>query len=537
MVIAGAIMELRQVPPELLAQLLTLTRDLTAGRELDVLLHHILEGSTTLIPGADFACVFLYQPEDNALVPVGGIGFDMRHMKDVWIKPGESLTGKAFVERMPLLLPNPQSIRQAQSNLTPEHAALVRRAVGRPENPVRSSLAVPLMVGPRTVGVLVIDNYDTDRDFDEVDLAVATSLADHAAVAVLNAEDYQRAKRASSDLREMARVQRLLMACMSSPDASVKKLGETLGAILRKPLAIYDDDQRLLMGYGDRVPDPEEFIIQTGTEVLGRLIMGRGPAGGREQTVVEQALPLIAIEMMKTRALEAERHRVERDAFRGLWKRDPLVAENFAKTYGLERSDWQALVIANLDGPRIKALDEWTREKNVPYTWSDDAAILVVVKDRITSLLEWLAPLSVHIYRGSFRQGAVWLSQEIRGVVTLWRIAPTGLDLHHEDDREIFLEHYPELLLLDTVPGDTRQDFVDKLLAPIAQDSVLIRTIATWMRTNRSYDDTAALLHTHPNTIRYRLEKASQLLGHSLTEDRFLMQLRLAFFLTVDVHL
>ena len=63
------------VPAETMERLLTLTRRLTSRRDMAALLEDVLHGSTMLIPGADFVCVFLYHPECNALVPVGGTGF------------------------------------------------------------------------------------------------------------------------------------------------------------------------------------------------------------------------------------------------------------------------------------------------------------------------------------------------------------------------------------------------------------------------------------------------------------------------------
>ncbi|MCL4351537.1 MAG: GAF domain-containing protein, partial [Firmicutes bacterium] len=222
---------------EILEQLLAVSKRLTARRDLDSLLHDILDGSLQLIPGADFACVFLYRGEDNVLVPVGGVGFDMTYMKTVWLKPGESLTGQAFVEKKPLLLATPPAVKHAQQTLSPEHERAVKLAVGRPDNPVRSSLAVPLIVQSRTVGVLVIDNYDTDRDFTSVDLSVATILSDHAAIAVANAQDYQRAKNLSRELQQTLSIQRKLLSSMLTPSSGIPEILGSLWHLIRRPHA------------------------------------------------------------------------------------------------------------------------------------------------------------------------------------------------------------------------------------------------------------------------------------------------------------
>ncbi|MEI7769402.1 MAG: response regulator [Chloroflexales bacterium] len=59
---------------------------------------------------------------------------------------------------------------------------------------VRALLQVPLMVGDQVVGVLAVDNQQSDRVFSENDQYLLATLADYAAIAIENARLYEQVK-------------------------------------------------------------------------------------------------------------------------------------------------------------------------------------------------------------------------------------------------------------------------------------------------------------------------------------------------------
>lgn len=59
---------------------------------------------------------------------------------------------------------------------------------------VRAILQVPLMVGDQVVGVLAVDNQQSDRVFSENDQYLLATLADYAAIAIENARLYEQVK-------------------------------------------------------------------------------------------------------------------------------------------------------------------------------------------------------------------------------------------------------------------------------------------------------------------------------------------------------
>lgn len=513
--------------------LLALTRRLTARRDLDSLLAALLEGSAALIPGADFVCVFLYQPELNALVPVGGVGFNIERLKGIQLQPGESLTGKAFIAQEPLLLPNPAAIREAQANLAPDHDRAVREAVSRPDNPVRSSMAIPMRAEGRTMGVLVIDNYDTDRDFDRADLAVATSLADHAAVAVLNAQDYQRVHSLSQDLQRTMTVQKRLMASMMGSESSLQELLRSLFTLIRRPCLITDSDDTPLAAFGGPPRNPLAFAIETGQELLGQLFV-EGPVLGFNQVAVEQTLPLAALELLKQRARQQARTYAQMDAFRRIWAEDKTAMQGLLHASKIVGA-WCWLIAANLADPTAQHLSAWAIRENIPFMRLDSALLFFVGQDKLETLRDRIVQGGSAILSSPPLIAPESMGRELRALVLLWRVSDTfGKD---SQIPSLSLSDYPEFRVLATLPDDSRQALVHDVLAPFEDDPIMVQTLLAWAFSERSYERTARRLHTHPNTIRYRLEKAALTSHQNLTDDQGILRLRLACYCRVDLRL
>lgn len=516
------------VPAETLERLLALTRRLTARRDMDSLLKELLDGSTALIPGADFVCVFLYRPDLNALVPVGGVGFDREILRDIRLKPGESMTGKAFVEGRPLLLPNPAAIRQAQENLQPQHDQAVRRAIGRPDNPVRSSLAVPMATDNRILGVLVIDNYDTDRDFTPEDLAVATSLADHAAVAVLNAEEYQEVRMLSEELQRTMTVQRRLLSSMMSSQGSLDNLLRSLWATIRRPFTLLDAN-------GDRVAlrgelsDPVTFPVLAGQELLGELQVS-GPVYGFERLTVEQALPLIALEFLKEATRRQERLHQQAETFRRIFEGDYAAIDGLLHQYGLAEGHLTVALVAGADAAVVRQL---TLMEDLPVMQRPRDLLLLANDEtlsRVLAILDDHATIFLGTAVGDIRH----LPSEMAGLLLLVESSRTlG---YPPMAGEVRLQHFPEMTLVAALPDIVRSRFRDTVFAPLKGDSEILETVKAWVFSDRSYERTATRLHTHPNTIRYRIEKVKRRWGEPW-DDRAAALWRLAFLTDLRAYL
>lgn len=516
------------LPSPVLEKLLALSRRLTSRRDLDGVLQELLDGSLQLIVGSDFACVFLYDSEENELVPVGGVGFDMQYMQHVRLKPGESLSGMAFVQKRPLLLPQPQDVKRAQLSLRSEHDRMLRLAVGRPTNPVRSSIAVPLIVEQRTVGVLVIDNYDTDRDFTPVDLRIACVLADHAAIAVANAQDYQLAQVLSRDLQKAMAIQRKLLHSILPPDAGFQGILRTLSSIIGRTTVVESEQGDILAHHG-RQPVTKRFAIRAGSTVFGQLGISGGPLSRTEANAIEQSLPLVALEFVKRRTVREEQQRLRTDLVIRLMDKDPDAMRDVEHLYPWLEEPWVVILVGLADRQLTDDYVDPSSLANSALVASiGHAELIVTALSTMERTVDWARSLGAVVLTGDSCQGFTSLPDQLRGVHALWQ----GLNRHAPflllPSSQLFLHDFPAYVILPWISALERRRYVEHLLGPILGDSVSLNTLRTWLLLSRSYSQTAAVLHTHPNTIRYRIHRIDELLHRDLSRDDVVSSLILA---------
>jgi DNA-binding PucR family transcriptional regulator len=76
------------------------------------------------------------------------------------------------------------------------------------------------------------------------------------------------------------------------------------------------------------------------------------------------------------------------------------------------------------------------------------------------------------------------------------------------------------------------RDLVTSMLGGLAQDDEgvarLRETLTVFLQQNQSFVATAAKVHLHKNTVKYRVDKAVRLRGRPIEEDRLDLELALA---------
>jgi DNA-binding PucR family transcriptional regulator len=91
-----------------------------------------------------------------------------------------------------------------------------------------------------------------------------------------------------------------------------------------------------------------------------------------------------------------------------------------------------------------------------------------------------------------------------------------------------------ELLPERALDGDdvARTYLVESVYHPIrAAGAPLLDTLTTYLEQGSSLEATARLLYVHPNTVRYRLRRVSELTGLVPTDGRGAFTLRIALVL------
>lgn len=146
----------------------------------DDLLPWIAEEATSLL-NAD-ACYYRIR-EGNYLV-YGGIQKGLESMLREKIKIGEGISGSIAKEKKPVTIPNNYCDDKRHF---PEHKKKAK------ECGFQSCLGVPMKIGERVVGVLVVLSKDS-REYTEEETRLLSSFADQAAIAVENAKLFKELK-------------------------------------------------------------------------------------------------------------------------------------------------------------------------------------------------------------------------------------------------------------------------------------------------------------------------------------------------------
>jgi carbohydrate diacid regulator len=72
-------------------------------------------------------------------------------------------------------------------------------------------------------------------------------------------------------------------------------------------------------------------------------------------------------------------------------------------------------------------------------------------------------------------------------------------------------------LILQSIDDSTREEYIQRTVAPLLGDKELLHNLQVWFNENQSMQNTALKLHIHKNTLSYRLQKVEQLTGLSVS--------------------
>ena len=176
-----------------LATLVEIAQRLTRDLDLGAVVSSVVEAAAAVFDG-DAGCRLL---QGDALVRVAATTAARAAMAPDRLRLGESIPGHVALTGVPLVTPD-----WVASPLVPaEH-----RAAGDPDR-AGASMCMPIRLGTRLLGTLSVFRERGYR-FDEGDLALGTSLANQAAIAIANARSFADAERRRREAEIVARIAR-----------------------------------------------------------------------------------------------------------------------------------------------------------------------------------------------------------------------------------------------------------------------------------------------------------------------------------------
>ncbi|PIW37421.1 MAG: hypothetical protein COW24_00270 [Candidatus Kerfeldbacteria bacterium CG15_BIG_FIL_POST_REV_8_21_14_020_45_12] len=152
----------------------TMNSSLNVKETLETVMDAVIQFS-----GADRALMYLLDESEKFFIPNLGRGMDTDISLDFQVEVEKSIFRHILLEREPLVVVDALN----DDRVNKDYANAVK---------TRSFVAVPMITKERVIGIIGVDNYDTDRPIDEIDVDFLLTLANQAAIAMSNSQLYER---------------------------------------------------------------------------------------------------------------------------------------------------------------------------------------------------------------------------------------------------------------------------------------------------------------------------------------------------------
>ncbi len=553
-----------------LAALFDTASDLAALRDLDAVLRAIVHRARTLL-ATDVAYLSLNDPvaKDTFMrVTDGSVSARFQQLR---LGMGEGLGGLVAQTARPYASTDYHTDPRFMHTRPIDEAVL--------EEGLRGILGVPLRVGKRVIGVLFAADRTT-RDFPPDAIALLTSLADHAAVAIDSARLLEETRSALVELNtanETARAHST--ALRRAADAhdrltdlvlrggSVDDLVREIAALLGGGLALHDSDGTEMARAGTAplapssqgisasrtgghaVPVDGTWVcaVLAGSQLLGSIVLtGRADLADADRRLFERAALVAALLLLLRRTVAEAEDRVRGELLDDLLSyeqhgahHDPASLTIRARKLGLNLSQPYAVLTLDTDNePRAQLLAEAVRRARSlgGLAGTRDGHVVLLIPSSEPG------PLAAQLARD--------LGQAAGALVTVGSAGPaTGpqqlpgtyaeacrcLDALHALGRTGDGADIAALGFLGILLGD-RSDingFVNRFLGPVLaydqqRGTELVHTLDAYYTNGASLSKAKKALHVHVNTVVQRLDRVAQLLGPDWNSPTRALELQLA---------
>lgn len=254
-------------------------KTLAAPLPLPELLGAVMERLAEALEPAELGVIMLWDNSAGLFRPAAAFGYRLDDIREMGLRAGESLTGKVYDDGVARLLDASQ-ITELMADMRPANRQVMSRAVGTERLP-HSAMAIPLRVGERKFGVLVLEILHRPTYFTQADLVFAQTLADLIALAV----DRDRLETEAALARDAQQVNRLRSEALATlshelrtPLATIK--GYTTALLLEE--TTWSDEQRreflqLIDVECDNLTTMINDLLDSSLIEVGRLVIEREP--------------------------------------------------------------------------------------------------------------------------------------------------------------------------------------------------------------------------------------------------------------------
>ena len=453
----------------------------------------------------------------------------------MWVQVGIGVGGLAVSDRRPVIVRD----HRVYDHPTTE---LIRRTLEA--EGVVSLLAVPMIFNGVAVGALY-GGSRTPTGFSSAAVSVFTALAGQAAVSIANSRLYRDLAGKKDTLeRTFAIHERLTEAALAGN--GVNGIGRSLEEILGRPVAVETLTQT------DRSAAPDQAVrmpIVAGEEQLGWLAVGgEDPLSDLDRNAMHQGTTVLALEMMKQRAaLEAE-WRLRGELLEEILQADGTWSEGLAvrsRHLGVDLDEPRCVAVFEPHDPAAVSGLQFAIRARLSRDLQSGSALMASRGERVIVALA-LAPEQAHetiavLLDRANKSGSIssaGLSSPRRNLTIALKEATTALSVARKTTDASVVAHDtlgPLRFVLDAPDTAQMAELVRAHLGPIgAYDrsrgtGEILETLRAYLALGGNRAAVADRCHIHESTVKYRMRKAADLLGVTLSHPRVRFELTLAF--------
>ncbi|MGI8307995.1 helix-turn-helix domain-containing protein [Saccharopolyspora hattusasensis] len=516
-----------------LSALFDTASDLARLRDTDAVLRSIVRRGRTLL-GVDVSYLSLNDEVAGRTYMRVTDGSVSRLFQKVTLGMGEGLGGLVA--------------QTAQPYATHDYFADERfRHTGPIDSAVRDEgltaiLGVPLALGDQVIGVLYASDR-TRREFTPDEVALLSSLADHAAIALDNAALLEEISAHSEALHRAEEAHDRLMDLVLR-GGDVPEVAAAVADVLRGAIGMFDADGTELTGSGSAPPEPSAeavatsraagravstsdgwvCAVQAGPELLGSIVLvGRADLVDADRRLFERAAVVTALLLMLRRSVAKAEDEVRGELLTDLLtspdrNRGALLAR--AERLGLDLVEPHAVLIAHADRvPRTRLAVAAGRCAALAGMHAEEVVLLVPAGDpgatasRIAAGLRSMVDTPVTVGAAGPARGPQEIAAAhaeaarcLRVLLALGRIGE-GAAMDGLGFLGVLLGEQTDL-----------GGFVRRTIGPVLdydarRGTELVDTLHAYFAAGANLTRARDALHVHVNTVVQRLDRVGSLLG------------------------
>lgn len=243
--------------------LFALGKSVTALLQLEDVLARSLRGALD-ITGAEISVLWLPDAAGTHLQPHACSAFD-DELSVASVPAADSVAGDVF----------------RSGHIVRQTAFATRGSAIRTDFPARAILYVPLTAQGRTIGVLSVGNDNAPRAFSERDELLLSALSDYVAVAIDNAQTYQRADQAlasrAEELKALLSITRTITSSLNLDEVAQLTIQAVHHSwnIQASSIWLLDESQRrlrVLANVGTTREVLSSFQVEVGQGIVGHVV-------------------------------------------------------------------------------------------------------------------------------------------------------------------------------------------------------------------------------------------------------------------------